>query len=223
MKKILLVVLSLILCGVSLYKLNELILVKDLDRMKAHMLMISPIVSNTCRTWARENNWPTWLCGPTSFAVARHMNHEFFNDKLSVTASHTEEDHIELIFGAVYVPIGDGGYRCGDHCWIQIYWKDLIIFVDPTYSQLDNLDKIVFAWFYDNQDGWVEMERFKDILRLTDNQTSILKDISCPEEYTRDRLKAIDLINRKEAPKDWYDWSLRVNGDIYHIIDNQPQ
>ena len=132
------ILLSLVTVLIILFglKCEEHQTVQKLQRMDDTFHAISPHLSAYCRDWAKKNDWPTWLCGPTSFAIARYTNHRFFSDTLPITTQYMKQDHIQLMVGAVYVPTGDGNYRVGDHVWIEVYWDNLIIFIDPTYSQL---------------------------------------------------------------------------------------
>lgn len=178
-----------------------------LGEIEDYLAQISPGLSQNCASWAEEHRYPTWLCGPTSFAVATDLNARFFQNELPVVASRTARECIQLKIGAALMPAGQGKTTPYDHVWIQIYWRGLILMVDPTYSQFDHLDRVVFAWFDDNESGRAEFARFKSLLRLHELDRPTLARLGDPDRLTLEVARTTDLLNHGGAPADWHRWA----------------
>ena len=213
-KAFLLGTLMSILAAFVALRFREADTVLTLETMKLHMKQISPGLSSFCRNWAKENGHPTWLCGPTSYALADALNRKYFESKLPIVLDRLPgPDCIQIVLGVALVPTGSGDYRVMDHVWIQIYWRNLIIMVDPTFSQFDNLDRVVFAWFDDNDSGQEELRIFLNLLRLQELSSPLpggFDNSDMYRAYLKDSEVLKVMFQNNSLPKDWYRWNRMV-------------
>lgn len=79
---------------------------------------------------------PSWGCGPSSYALAEIINKKFFENKLRVDASYDNHPYEILIRGgfAAANPQHLADVNSVDHAWIEIYFKDQMLFIDPTIA-----------------------------------------------------------------------------------------
>jgi len=178
-----------------------------LGAMDAYCEAVSPGLCAELDRWATENNWPTWLCGPTSWAMATELNARFFDGALPIVATPTGVDCIVVHMGVVRTPLGGGRYHTGDHVWVEVRWRGLIILVDPTYTRMDRMNRVVFAWFDDDAAGRQRMALFVELLRLDDLTPATAAAMDNGAEYQRERERVGLLIDTGTAPHNWILWA----------------
>jgi hypothetical protein len=93
---------------------------------------------------AAQENLPSWGCGPSSYALAKIINKKFFDDNLIINASYNNKNTYEIIerFG-----LADDGTKVVDHAWLEIYFKDKFLFIDPSIGQFGKINKIAYQIF----------------------------------------------------------------------------
>lgn len=93
---------------------------------------------------ANEYHWPSWGCGPSSYALAKIINKKFFDDQLTISASYSNNDQVHIVerFG-----LAKSGERVGDHSWLEIYIQDKFLFIDPTIGQFGKIHTIAHQVF----------------------------------------------------------------------------
>lgn len=191
----------------------------NLDAMAAYLRQIeTPLIGNL-KEWATAHNWPAWLCGPTSYALAREMDDRFFGGELPITGTPSSGDCIVIVAGVVRIPEGGGACRLEDHAWIEIHWRGLRVFVDPTYSQFDHQGSIPFAWFNEKNDP--KYAEWLQLLRLG-RATGADFDDAAMNALVGD----VDYIGRSldagMPPRDWCIWSRRLQREVFHGMVGYP-
>jgi hypothetical protein len=213
MNKLLLAALVAVLLVVVAWHAHEADTARRLDAIEAYCAAVSPGMCRYLRAWADESGSDTWLCGPTSYALAGELNARFFGGELPIVATPTGGDCIVIKLALAQVPLGGGEYFTGDHGWIEIHWRGLVIFVDPTFTYWDRMDRILFSWFDENNDGARRMARFKSILRLCEPDAAHVRLLADPAKYLAGTSEMRRLLDSGSAPGDWLAWAERLQRD----------
>lgn len=108
---------------------------KKIQKITDFLDEISPTFTQDLKTIVKNNNAPSWGCGPVSYALAKIINKKFFNDELIIDALY-DNDHYEIVQRFGFVKFQSGSEEItGDHAWLEIYLGDKMIYVDPTIAQ----------------------------------------------------------------------------------------
>ena len=93
---------------------------------------------------ANQYQVPSLGCGPSSYALAKIINKKFFNNRLKIVASYKAGDTYEIVerFG-----FAQGKTATIDHAWLEIYFKDKFLFIDPTVSQFGKINHMTYEVF----------------------------------------------------------------------------
>jgi len=177
-----------------------------LGAMDAYCEAVSPGLCAELDRWAAENDWPTWLCGPTSYALAVELDRRFFDGELPIVAEPTGGDCIVLKLALLQTPLGGGRYFTGDHVWIEIHWRGLVMIVDPTITRTDGLRSICFAWFDENTDGEKRMALFKSLLRLHEPDAAHVRLLAEPDKIVTEYAITGRMLQAGQAPQAWRLW-----------------
>jgi hypothetical protein len=122
--------------------------VDDVDQkikdIKNYLDSITPSYMADEQMLAKEHNLPSWGCGPSSYAMAKIINRKFFDDQLIIDASYNNNNPYEIIerFG-----LAQDGNNVVDHDWLEIYFKDKFLFVDPSIGQFGKINRIAYQVF----------------------------------------------------------------------------
>ena len=129
------------------------------------------------QTLAKQENLLAWGCGPSSYALAKIINKKFFDNKLVINASYNNSQNpYEIVerFG-----LAQNGQQLVDHAWLEIYFKDKFLFVDPTIAQFGKINKIAYQVFTIGQSD------LQDILKTQYNIDDIRLSILVPKVINR--------------------------------------
>lgn len=213
MNKLLLAALVAVLLVLVAWHAYEADTARRLDAVEAYCAAVSPGMCRYLRAWAAASGSDTWLCGPTSYALAGELNARFFGGGLPVVATPTGGDCIVIKLALAQVPLGGGEYFTGDHGWIEIHWRGLVIFIDPTFTYWDRMDSILFSWFDENNDGAKRLARFKSIIRLCEPDAEHVRLLADPDKYLAGTAEMHRLLDAGSAPDDWLAWADRLRRD----------
>ena len=186
-----------------------------LGAMDAYCEAVSPGLCAELDRWATENNWPTWLCGPTSYALAVELDRRFFDGELPIVATPTGGDCIVIKLALLQTPLGGGQYHTGDHVWIEIHWRGLVMVVDPTITRTDGLRSICFAWFDENTDGEKRMALFKSLLRMKEPDDELVRLLAEPEKYRAEAAATRQALAAGRPPQAWLLWSAWLQRSVW--------
>lgn len=202
-----LAVAAVVLAGLVVQRIRDDDTAARLEAMEAYAEDVSPGLCAELDRWATERGWPTWLCGPTSWAMATELDRRFFAGELPIVATPTGGDCIVMRLGVARTPLGGGQYHYTEHVWIEIHWRGLIILVDPTYSQFDRLNTVVFAWFDDDADGRRRLALFRELLHLDDATPANVLALDDPTLYVSEAARVARLLDGGDAPMPWHLWA----------------
>jgi len=122
---------------------------KKINEIESYLDAISPELINTVQALAEENKVPSWGCGPSSYALAKILNKKFFDDKLPIGATYHGNSH-EIVerFSFAFKDLADkNNSPMVDHAWLEIYFNNRFLYVDPTIGQFGNYNKIEYQLF----------------------------------------------------------------------------
>lgn len=130
---------------------------------------ISPAYIADEQVLAKQYQIPSLGCGPSSYAMAQIIDKKFFNNKLIITGSYNYKDPYAIVerFGLAQ---GDGPIT--DHAWLEIYFNDKFLFIDPSISQFGKINKIAYQVF--NVNDPTVSDTLKTNYGITDIRLSIL-------------------------------------------------
>lgn len=167
---------------------------------------------------------PSWGCGPSSFALAELINKKFFENKLRVDASYDNHPYEMLIRGgfAAANPQHLADVNSVDHAWIEIYFKDQMLFIDPTIAQFGKANKIAYATFkvgdpnisnilhdqFGIYDVRLRLMVKKAVARAPEGAEPYPGQSINPDylEYYRKAAEDLNMLDEGKIPDEWKDW-----------------
>jgi hypothetical protein len=193
---------------------------QKIKEIEAYLDSISPAFIADEQLLAHDEGWPSWGCGPSSYALAQIINNKFFDNKLILSASSTNNLHdykiIERFGLAKYQD------RIVDHNWLEIYFKDRFLFIDPTIGQFGKMNAIAYEVFTVGDPNIPKVLKEKygvEDVRLTVLMRKVLDRMPITEEpypgMTIDPksidyfLKALEYrndVNDGKEPEGWKEW-----------------
>jgi hypothetical protein len=96
---------------------------------------------------AKEDNVPSLGCGPSSYSLAKILDQKFFNNKLKITAAYTDDDPTTDEIVERFGLHEDAKGTIIDHAWLEIYYQDKFLFIDPTIAQFGTINRIAYQVF----------------------------------------------------------------------------
>ena len=92
---------------------------------------ISPQFVDQVQSLAQSKGSASWGCGPVSYSLAKIIDKKFFNNALEIDPTYDNQPY-EIVerFGLAQTATG-----MTDHAWIEIYFKDKFMLIDPTIGQ----------------------------------------------------------------------------------------
>lgn len=122
---------------------------KKIIEIGEYLDSISPQFITTVTALAEENNVPSWGCGPSSYALAKVLNQKFFDNELPIGATYHGNTHeiVERFSFAFQNQESKKDQHMVDHAWLEIYFDNRFMYIDPTIGQFGNYDKIVYEVF----------------------------------------------------------------------------
>ena len=115
-----------------------------IKEIETYLDSISSSYVEDVQTLAKNNDIPSWGCGPSSYALAKILNKKFFNNQLVIDASYNNNNKYEII---ERFSLAQKGNTVGDHAWLEIYMGDKFLFIDPTIGQFNGIPKIAYEVF----------------------------------------------------------------------------
>ena len=145
---------------------------KKVEDIRQYINSISDSFLKDVETLAKDKNLVSWGCGPSSYAIARILDRKFFNDQLPIDSLYDKEP-IEIVerFGFVQNKVGVENSVI-DHAWIEVFFKNKLIYIDPTVARYGRVDGIAFEVFDIGQEGIKSI--LKDKYGVVDNRISVL-------------------------------------------------
>ncbi len=116
-----------------------------ISQVESYLDSISSGYVNDVKYLGQEYNLPSWGCGPSAYSLARILDKKFFAGRLTIHASYDGNEPYQIIerFGFH----SDDKKNIVDHAWLEIYFNDKFLFVDPTLGQFGGVNKIVYQLF----------------------------------------------------------------------------
>ncbi len=199
--------------------------IAKISQIEAYLDKIEPQYVADIQKIASDHGVPSWGCGPSSYALAKIINKKFFDDKLTIDASYDNHPY-EIVerFGLAKVdPKDHHGLNAIDHAWMEIYFKDKFLFIDPTAGQFVKTNQILYHLFeigddkianelfsnYSIVDTRLTLLIDKAINRIPDSQEPYpgiginSKDLPYYLQVQEER----QLIDSNREPVDWKDWT----------------
>jgi hypothetical protein len=195
---------------------------KKISDIEAYINEISPGLVADVSQLAAQYQAPSWGCGPTSYALAKIINHKFFNDSITIGVAYENQPYeIDERFGFSKIPLA-GKDTTGDHAWVEVYIKNKILFIDPTIAQYGKVTGIAmhtfdvgdpqFKSYLLNQYGVVDdrISRLvqKTISKIPADQPPYPSYIIDPAylAYFQHVLTLRDQVNVNQEPQEWVTW-----------------
>jgi hypothetical protein len=120
---------------------------KKIEAIHSFIDKISDSYVQEIKDLVQKTKIPSWGCGPSSYALAKIIDDKFFKNQLNIDVIYNNDPY-EIIQRFGLVQFDENGQKIiGDHAWIEIYFKNKILFIDPTISQYHRSDGIVFEVF----------------------------------------------------------------------------
>ncbi len=184
---------------------------------------ISPDFIQDVQGLADQYNIPSWGCGPSSYALAKIIDNNFFSNALEIRANYNGRPYeiVERISFAQDTKAG-AKYNVVDHAWIEIYVNDKMLVIDPTVGQFGKINKIAYFEFAtgDPKIGATLAEKLdiidirfvtlmqKAINRIPASQPPYPGATINPDsmEYYLGVLRDRDALAQAQEPDDWKDW-----------------
>ena len=117
---------------------------KSISQIEGYLDSISPSYLADEQSLAKQYNIPSWGCGPSSYALAEILNKKFFNNKFPINAAYDSNEPYQIV---ERFSLHQEGNEVGDHNWLEIYFKDQFLFVDPSIGQFGHINKIAYEQF----------------------------------------------------------------------------
>lgn len=192
---------------------------KKIEEIKNYLDSISPSYIEDVKALAKERGIPSWGCGPSSYALALIINKKFFDNNLVIDASYNNNNPYEII---ERFSIAQSGEKIVDHAWLEIYFNDKFLFIDPTIGQFGKINKISYRVFNVGQsnisdilkkDYGIEDVRLSLLLQKVINRIPVYQDpypgMTIGEESVGYFLKVLEdrnNVNDGIEPPEWKDW-----------------
>ncbi len=135
---------------------------QKIKEVETYLDSISPSFIQDVQLLAKEEDLPSWGCGPASFSMAKILNKKFFDNKLPIHAFKTPALPLEIVqpFG-----LEQTGHNITDHSWLEIYINDKVLFVDPTIGQFGKINHIAYEEFNKDTDMQIVLESKYNYIR----------------------------------------------------------
>jgi len=117
---------------------------QSISQIEAYLVSITPSYMQDEQTLAKQAGIPSWGCGPSSYALAVILNKKFFNDKLPINASYESNEPYQIV---ELFSLHEQNNEIADHNWLEIYYKDQFLYVDPSIAQFGYINKIAYQEF----------------------------------------------------------------------------
>lgn len=192
--------------------------------IETYLDTISPEFIASVQTLVAENNAPSWGCGPSSYALAKILNKKFFNDKLPIEAAYHNKSHaiVERFSFAFKQPSDIKSSQGVDHAWLELYFDNQFMYIDPTIGQFGNYHRIVYEVFKVGDPavsttllekyGIADM-RLKLLVQKVVNRVPISQEpypgiTLDPKmiDYYLQSVQERDTVDNGEQPKEWEPW-----------------
>jgi hypothetical protein len=118
---------------------------------------------------AKEYDIPSWGCGPTSYALADILNKKFFRGALVTDVTYDGHPY-EIVerFRFSQTDKKDGV----DHAWLELYFHNKMLFIDPTIGQFGKINSIAYHEF--SATDPILSAELKDMYGIIDARLSLL-------------------------------------------------
>ncbi len=113
-------------------------------KIEDYLDKISPSFIADVQLLAKQNNLPSWGCGPSSYALAEIINKKFFDNELKIDATYNS-DAYAIVERFRFAQTDDATGI--DHAWDEIYFGKKMLFVDPTIGQFGKIKGIAYQEF----------------------------------------------------------------------------
>lgn len=195
-----------------------------LKNIEAYLDSISPEYLTDIQALAKEDGLPSWGCGPASFSLAKILNKKFFDNKVAIYASYTNHPNeiVERFSFVHYNPLKMQGAGGSDHAWLEIYFGNKFLFVDPTIGQFGKYDKIMYEVFTVGdstisdtlrQKYGIEDIRLKQLVQKAVNRIPTAQEpypgmslLPSTINYYLQVVKDRDTVDSGNTPKTWQRW-----------------
>lgn len=148
-----------------------------------------------CRAHAVEHAG-TWQCGPTCWALARHINARCFAGAMPIT-TEAAGDRIQLVIGAAYRGDRDR-LTVTDHVWIEVHLGQELVFIDPTHGQFGPPDLVAQVLDRRDPDGYRRL--------LGELGYSDISALARTPELKLEVRAACACVELGWIPRDWREW-----------------
>ncbi len=196
---------------------------KIIAHIEQYLDSISPSLIAEVQSLAKDRSLPSWGCGASSYALAQILNKKFFGGTLIIKAAYDNSPHIIVErFGFVDDPTTGPTSVMVDHAWLQIYFDDQFLFIDPTIAQFGKVQGIAHHVFrVDDPDISSDLQQKYGIhdLRIRKLVRKMITGVPSDQEpypgliippdqmnyYFRVVLDRDD-VEEGKMPKNWADW-----------------
>ncbi len=121
---------------------------KKIVAIQTFLTSIAPDFIKDEQTIANQEHIPSWGCGPSSYTLGKILNTKFFEGKLDIDPTYDNQPY-EILERFGFVEYESKGSRIvGDHAWLEIYFHDRILFIDPTVAQYGKVQSIATEIFH---------------------------------------------------------------------------
>jgi hypothetical protein len=117
---------------------------QSISQIEAYLGSINQSYMQDEQTLAKQADIPSWGCGPSSYAMAVILNKRFFDDKLPINASYESSEPYQIV---ERFSLHEQNNQIADHNWLEIYYKNQFLYVDPSIAQFGYINKIAYQEF----------------------------------------------------------------------------
>jgi hypothetical protein len=119
----------------------------SITQIEQYLDSISPSYLADVQYLAKADNIPSWGCGPSSYSLAKILDTKFFNNQLKIASAYdTDTVSPNEIVERFALHENDKGTII-DHAWLEIYYQNTFLFIDPTIGQFGKINKIAYQQF----------------------------------------------------------------------------
>lgn len=122
---------------------------QSMTQIESYLDAISPAWIADVQQLAKTDGIPSWGCGPSSYSLGKIINQKFFNNQLKIAALYNSDTANQYEIVERFGLHQDASGNIIDHAWLEIYYQNQFLFIDPTIGQFGQpqFQKIAYQTF----------------------------------------------------------------------------
>jgi hypothetical protein len=119
----------------------------SITQIEQYLDSISPSYLADEQYLAKADGIPSWGCGPSSYSLAKILDAKFFNNQLKIASAYDTDTVSPNEIVERFALHEDDKGTIIDHAWLEIYYQNTFLFIDPTIGQFGKINKIAYQQF----------------------------------------------------------------------------